>query len=364
MPEDNPALRILVVSSQSCDSGSNLRGRYLAQALAKAGARVRFINGVKAMPCMLDYLVSMALYLRILFIRCDVLIGLKPFPNITFLMMIKKWMGCFIVIDIDDLDFGYRSGVIGRLNHWLQCPFPRYFSLTTYHIDRLRPIILDTFKVPANRLHQLPQGVNLDIYQPRDISPWKELFLAEHNLQTKKLVVYTAHLNVASDLDAIYEIIRRAHDRLAALRFLVIGGGPMEKHFRTLARNMGLDAICLFTGYLPPAEVARHLLLGDAAMVFYKDIKVNYYRESMKLREMLALGLPVVCNDVGDLLAFRPYTYQVATNYDACAVELVRVLSQGGDGREKRGMTFVRQTMDWDRIGQDLYVRITRDCCP
>ncbi|MDD5679106.1 MAG: glycosyltransferase [Kiritimatiellae bacterium] len=358
MPEINHALRIVVVSSQSCDSGSNLRGRYLAKALAKAGAEVRFVNGVKALPCRLDLLVSLVTYLRIIFIRCDVIIGLKPFPNITFLMMVKKWMGCFTIIDIDDLDSGYRSGAIGHLNHWLQCPFPRFFSLTTYHIDRLRPVIMDTFKVKESRLYQLPQGVNLDLYYPQDITAWKQSFYARHDLNGKNLVVYTAHLNVASDLDAIYEIIRRAHLRLPSLRFLVIGGGPMEKHFRSLAHRVGVDAITLFTGYLPPSEVVKHLLSGDAAIVFYKDIKVNYYRESMKIREMLALGLRVVCNDVGDLQTFSPYTYQVETDYDACAEQLVRVLTQGGDGREKRGMEYIRRMLDWDQIGRSLYERI------
>ncbi|GAF91900.1 unnamed protein product, partial [marine sediment metagenome] len=55
MPEP---IRIVVVTSQPSNSGSNLRARYIAKALSKAGARVTFINGVKAMPCWFDIAVT------------------------------------------------------------------------------------------------------------------------------------------------------------------------------------------------------------------------------------------------------------------------------------------------------------------
>lgn len=359
MSEFLPAApRILVVSSQSCDSGSNLRGRYLTKALVRAGARARWINGVVALPYRLDYLVSMLLYLRMIFMPCDIIIGLKPFPNVTIPMLIKKWLGCFTIIDIDDLDFGFRTGIAGCLNKYLQTPLPRFFDMVTYHIDLLRPMIVNTFKIRENRLYQLPQGVDLDIYQRLDKPAWKESWLDKHSLHGKKIVVYSAHLNIASDLDAIYEIIRQAQTIVPELRFLIIGGGPLEKHFRSLAHQMQLDHLCVFTGYLPPEDVAQHLTLGDAAIVFYKDIKVNYYRESMKLREMLALGLRVVCNDVGDLRKFQTYTYQTATDYAACAQKLAEILTNGGDGREKRGMEFVRNNMDWNVIGDKLLEHI------
>ena len=76
--------------------------------------------------------------------------------------------------------------------------------------------------------------------------------------------------------------------------------------------------------------------MGDAAIVYYKDIEVNYFRESMKLREMLALGLKVVCNDVGDLERFKDYTYQTGSGHEEVAHQLVSVLRDGGDGREAR----------------------------
>jgi glycosyltransferase involved in cell wall biosynthesis len=170
--------------------------------------------------------------------------------------------------------------------------------------------------------------------------------------------VYAAHLNIASDLDAIFDIIDIARRQLPALHFLVVGGGPLEQHFRGMARNRGVDTRTTFTGYVSPERISDYLRLGDAAIVYYKDIEVNYFRESMKLRDMLALGVKVVCNDVGDLQRFRDYTYQTGTSYEDVARQLVRVLESGGDGREARGMAYVRQ-FDWNHIAADLFNRLT-----
>ena len=106
---------------------------------------------------------------------------------------------------------------------------------------------------------------------------------------------------------------------------------------RRMARALGMDGLTTFTGHVPPAEVADYLRMGDAAIVYYKDIEVNYFRESMKLREMLALGLKVVCNDVGDLERFKDYTYQTGSGHEEVAHQLVSVLlGRRCDGREVR----------------------------
>lgn len=348
-------LRVVVVSSLATDSGSHLRARQLATSLERAGAQVRLVNGIRSLPLMLHYPVSLLLYLRVLFMHCDVLIGLKPLPNVGILLLVKKLFGTLTVVDIDDVDFGFRSGLLSTVNRLLQLPVPKRCDLVTYHTDRLRPFIRETFGVSDTRLFQLPQGVNPT--PPRTGRTDSDARRARFG-NGSKLVVYTAHLNIASDLDAILEIIRIAHARLPNLRFLVIGGGPLERRFRRIARELAVDRVTTFTGYVPPHEVADHLRLGDAAVVYYKDIEVNYFRESMKLREMLGLGLKVVCNDVGDLKRFEEYTYQVDSNHRAVAQELVRVLETGGDGREARGKAYVDAHLDWNGIGDRLFRRL------
>ena len=246
--------------------------------------------------------------------------------------------------------------MIAKVNRLLQLPTPKRCDLVTYHTDRLRPFIRETFGVSEDKLYQLPQGIDAGLCRMVDEPVGRELRASFR--RDAKLVVYVAHLNIASDLDAIFDIIRIARTRLPELRFLVIGGGPLERRFRRMAGEMGIGDITTFTGYVSPDTVANYLTIGDAGLVYYKDIEVNYFRESMKLRDMLALGLRVVCNDVGDLSRFRTFTYQAGSDRQAVAQELVRVLETGGDGREAHGRAYVHAHLNWNDIGERLLERL------
>ncbi len=359
MAETGPsAPRIIVFSALCRESGSQLRARYLAKALGEAGARVRLVRGFCRLPLGLDYLVSLLTNARLAFASCDVIIGLKPLPNVTLPLLVQKLRGRLTVLDIDDVDFGYRQGWIARLNRALQRPFPARFDLVCYHADRLRDFIVRTFAVSEDRLFQLPQGIDTSLFTAGACNAETRAERARLGLDGRALVAYTAHLNIASDLDAIFDIVALARRTLPNLCLLVIGGGPLEAGFRRLARVRGVEAMTRFTGHLPPEQVVRKLRLADAGLVYYKDNEVNLYRESMKLREMLALGMPIVCNDVGDLRRFCEYTYQTGSEPGAVAAELVRLLGEGPDGRECRGSAFVHETMDWKAGGLELLERL------
>ena len=195
-----PPLRILVLSGLGRDSGCMLRARYLTAALVKAGARATLPNTFRTFPFFLDTILNSIWNLRLLGSRCDVIIGCKPLPSITPLLMLKRWLGTYTVIDIDDLDYEYRTGFLRWLTRTLQRPFPRRLHLVTYHNDALAAIIVDVFRVSPDRLFQVQQGVALEIFTPCPAG-------LEDSIETGPVIVYPAHLNIASDLGAVFDIV-------------------------------------------------------------------------------------------------------------------------------------------------------------
>jgi glycosyltransferase involved in cell wall biosynthesis len=193
----------------------------------------------------------------------------------------------------------------------------------------------------------------------RDINEIREKLINKYDLKAKRIVIYTGHLNIASDLGAIFRIIKIAGERCPDIRLLVAGGGPRERHFRKLAGVFGVEEITIFTGHLSPEDVVSHLLISEVGIVYYKEIEVNLYRESMKLRDMLSTKLKIVCNDFGDLKHFSSFTYQTSSSYKDVAFEVVRVLENGGDGREMGGAEFVRDQLDWRKIGKNLFDKLS-----
>ena len=180
----------------------------------------------------------------------------------------------------------------------------------------------------------------------------------EDSIETGPVIVYPAHLNIASDLGAVFDIVSRVRAELPALILRVVGGGPREGYFRRLAREKGVDTFTEFTGHVSPETVSRYLAGASLGLVWYDDKPVNYYRSSMKLREMLACGLRVVCTDIGECREFSSFTYQASPSPIHVAARILEVLRAGGDGREKAGCAFVRQALDWNTIGARFYEKL------
>lgn len=311
---------------------------------------MRFLGSVRALPLFLDYFISALTHLRSVFLPCDVLIAQKPLFNVALPLFVQRARGRVAIVDIDDDDAGFRAGPVSAINGLLQRPLPRRCTAVTYHADALAARIEEVFRVPAHRLRRLPQGVDLEIFAP-DATCAAE---RRDRAAAEPTVVYPAHLNVASELEAVFRVIALARRSIPALRLVVVGGGPLEARCRDRARELGLGAVTTFTGHVRPQTVRDHLVSASAGILYYEPRPANLYRESMKLREMLSLGLPVACNDFGELPGFARWTYQGATSYEAVAAELVRLLSTGGDGRERAGMAHVRTNLDWTVLGERL----------
>jgi glycosyltransferase involved in cell wall biosynthesis len=129
----------------------------------------------------------------------------------------------------------------------------------------------------------------------------------------------------------------------------VVGGGARLGEFRGQVEDQGLVGSVVLVGEVRPAEVPAYLSGADVAVAWATDRPVNRHRCFLKLREYLAAGLPVVCNDVGELADFAAVTYQVSDGPEPLADQLVRLLDGEGDGREDAGRRLAEQ-LDWQPI--------------
>jgi glycosyltransferase involved in cell wall biosynthesis len=356
-------LRILIFSSLSSNSGCYLRAKYLGDALARQGHDVRVVQPPVSWPFMLDMLFTLFRYFFIaLFTKFDFGFGIKPYPNTVLPLLIKKFFDrkCRIGIDIDDVDYGYRTGLIPFISKIVQLPFPRHFDVVTYHNDNLFHYIQREFRVDRSKLFRLDQGVDFNVFksEPKSATAFRKELVLRYNLFPGKILVYTAHLNIASDLDAILDAFVIASGRDPRIRLLIAGGGPMFGYFRTLAFQKGLDKYVVFSGDLKSREVRNYVAAADVCLVYYKDKEVNHYRTSMKIREYLAMGKRVAANDVGDLKEFGPYVFQSKTALDDYASCILKALAAVKDKRHLKGAKFIRKKYDWDLIASKFSVKI------
>jgi glycosyltransferase involved in cell wall biosynthesis len=273
--------------------------------------------------------------------EADVALGCKPHPNVTLPLMICRRRDVKTWLDVDDLDHAYRPGLAGRIVGWLQRPHPRRADVVSYHHPLLLTHLVDALGCDPERTLAVAQGVHVARFaRPR--AP-----LAAYDGRPR--AVFAAHLNLACDLEIVLSAWPQvlAHRPTAVLT--VVGGGARLGEFRRQVHAQGLTGSVELVGEVRPAEVPAYLAGADVAVAWATDRPVNRHRCSLKLREYLAAGLPVVCNDVGELVDFAAVTYQVSGGVDRLADELVRLLDGDGDGREEHGRRLAER-LDWQPI--------------
>jgi glycosyltransferase involved in cell wall biosynthesis len=81
---------------------------------------------------------------------------------------------------------------------------------------------------------------------------------------------------------------------------LMIGDGSGIEHLKALCREYGIEDRVLFLGYVPYAQLPRHLNLIDVCLSTQTDDLVGRVRTSGKLPLYLAAGRYVLASEVGE----------------------------------------------------------------
>ena len=139
-------------------------------------------------------------------------------------------------------------------------------------------------------------------------------------------------------------------------RLLLVGDGSLRGELEAQARSLGLDGKVIFTGLVPPHEVARHVGVMDC-------IAHLSYREALSraLPQALAAGKPVIAYDFdgADEICLENETgFLVRTGDTNTAAQRLRQLANDSALRGKfgqRGRQFVRENFSVEKMVADQY---------
>ena len=343
-------MNILVLSSQASNTGSTLRGYYIYKSLKKAGMNAFYIPPpFKSMVFMADFALSFVYYFFALINKnYDAVLIIKPYPNTVIPAMMLKIRGAKLIIDIDDLDHGYRdgvlSGIIEKMQHWLV----KKADILTTHNNNLMKLLKARNPEFKNRIYMLKQCVDMAAFR---VSA-RAAAAAKKAYKGQKMIFYTAHLNVASYLDEIlaaFSLLKRDDVVL-----VVAGGGPLEGHYRKTARRMKLGGRVVFLGQTGQEETAALMSAADVCLVYYKNEEVNRYRASMKLREYLWAGNKTAATLVGEIKDFKKFVFGSAATPASYAAAINLALN--GKKNTAAARRFIKKEYNWDHEGE-LFMR-------
>jgi glycosyltransferase involved in cell wall biosynthesis len=145
----------------------------------------------------------------------------------------------------------------------------------------------------------VPNGVDPELFSPQGAKapyPWPAA-------EDDPLIAFSGSFRPWHGLDDLLEAFRRVVERTCPrARLLCVGDGPLRGGFERKLQAAGLTGRVHLTGMLPQEQVAQWIRWAHVAVVPYPPLD-RFYFSPLKLFEFMALGLPVVAADVGQVAA-------------------------------------------------------------
>ncbi len=357
-------MKFCVLSSLSSRSGSSIRNRGICGALGALGHEVDYsepcgpegspgaegfrlhrLSGRFSAPALwvLPALCANLALLRA--VRPGAVMVMKPFPHTALPALLARALyGSRVAADFDDLDSGYASGPLARrVIEAMQLFFLKRADTVCVHNAALREYLVAR-GIPGARVTTLAQGIT-----PEKYGPPRQLPELPAGWDRAVTLVYAAHLGPAAALGPLLEIFAGLGVRY---RLLVIGGGELQPELERKAEALGVKDRVRFTGYLPHEEALAYMRRGSIAVNFLLSHEPrDRYRSQIKVREYLALGLPVVSSRGGDIELFGDFVEIAEDAGDfARKVEAVAADPAAAARRAAAGRDWVLKNFAWPAV--------------
>ena len=148
--------------------------------------------------------------------------------------------------------------------------------------------LTESWRVPADRVKGLMDGVDADIFRPFSRDEARKALDLPPGRQT---VVFLGVLNRYQGIDLLLEAVRILKERGRAPHFLIMGFP--EEEYRERAEGLGLGDLVTFTGRVDYRKAPLCICAGDIAV----SPKISLTEANGKLFNYMACGLPTVVFD-------------------------------------------------------------------
>jgi colanic acid biosynthesis glycosyl transferase WcaI len=215
--------------------------------------------------------------------------------GVTGYLLGKLW-GCPWVLNISDLwpDSIFALGAISKgslagksllkLESFL---YKRAAGITAV-TEGMVSDLLHKKNIPQNKLYYLPNGANVDAFQP-------VVDLAERK---QKRFIYAGRIGRAHGVEVIAKAAKLTEHRQDII-YQILGDGPELESLKKLASSLKINNI-EFMEPVPLTEMPEKLKEAYAALVTLKDLPLFQGTRPAKMMAPLAAGLPIIYSGAGE----------------------------------------------------------------
>lgn len=190
-----------------------------------------------------------------------------------------------------------------------------------------------------DNIRLLPNGVDLDVFKPKD-----------HDYSHNHTLLFTGNMDYAPNVDAVvffvHEVLPIIRLRFPAVKFVIAGQRPVKKVQALAAGNIEV------TGFIEDLATVY-----NSASVVVAPLRFGAGTQN-KVLEGMAMGIPVVCSNVGfkGLGITSGEGAIMQTNPKAFAESVIELLDSASlrESVGKKGVEVIRSRFGWDAIANQL----------
>lgn len=299
-------------------------------------------------------------------------VALKERPDIIHAHMhegaligavLSKLLGIPMVFDFQgsmtaemvDHKFLQKGGLIFRLLARLERFIDHRADAILTSSNQAQTILQGAFLVPPERIHALPDCVDLKRFNPALASVEAKQRLRAH-LQIPEERPIVAYLGLLTDYQGIPHLLHAAKilkESGRPVQFLIMGF-PNVDHYMGMARHLEVDDCVTLTGKIPYNEAPYWLSVGDIAV----SAKVSATEGSGKLLNYMALAMPIVAYDTPVHREYLAETGIYVPPHDVQGfAEAIGRLAADASKRQEMGQRVykrVAETFTWSKAAEKI----------
>ena len=296
----------------------------------------------------------------------------KAYAGLAHLVLrwLRRWrrLSVKLVVDADDWEQAWNellpySIVQKKFFAWQETWGLSHADAVTVASRALAELVVTRGRGEATRVFYAPNGIDATPVSGRcrcgGSSSISEVALPFTRNTYPTILLFSRFAEFR--LERVVTLIRLVANDMPEARWLVVGRGfrSEEQRLAALVTAAGFEAQVHFVaGWVPPEQVAVYFAAADVAVYPYDDTLLNRTKCSVKLIDMLAAGLPVVADAVGQNCEYiQPGETGLLTpaEDDEAMAQAVIKLLQSPELRQHLGQAAaraLRQKFTWSRLAE------------
>lgn len=214
--------------------------------------------------------------------------------------------------------------------------------------------------VDTNKIHIVPNGVDLDLFNPERYNK-NSIEKLRQSFNANKIIVFAGALQ---DLNIIINSAKKVIENVKDVKYVIIGDHRSPARSKTVWENKvkekGLENSFLFLGRKPREEIPQYLLSSDVCIDSFPNEPYYAAAHPIKLLEYGACEKPVVATKVSEtekIIKHGVYGFLADPDNPSEFADHLITLLNSKELREKFGKEFskyIRNNFGWNKIANDL----------